>query len=123
MSRDYKLSIRDMRAAAARILAKTAGVTLDGLLADRDLQDIVQLNLIKLGEAAKLIPDDVRAAHPGIDWRRAAGMRDRLVHAYFGVKWELVLGTINADLPPLVGALDAMIAALDDHESPTDGRG
>ena len=117
MYRDYRLALRDMRDAAARILAKVADTRLEELQANRDLQDIVQLNLIKLGEAAKLIPESFRATHSEIDWRRAAGMRDRLVHAYFGVKWELVLQTVRSDLPPMLAALEALLGIEDNDKS------
>jgi uncharacterized protein with HEPN domain len=53
-------------------------------------QDAVIRNLEVIGEAAKKLPDDLRQKTPGFDWRRVAGLRDILIHAYFAVDIEIV---------------------------------
>jgi uncharacterized protein with HEPN domain len=61
-------------------------------MANETLQRAFVRSLEIIGEATKQIPEDFRRAHPGIDWRGMAGMRDRLIHGYFGVDVRCVVG-------------------------------
>jgi uncharacterized protein with HEPN domain len=54
-----------------------------------------------IGEAVKQIPESVRQEHPGIEWRAMAGMRDRLIHGYFGVDYEIVWDVVTNKVPGL----------------------
>ena len=61
------------------------GMTLDDFLADRKTRDAVIRNCEVIGEAIKHVPDDFRTTHPEVDWQGLAGLRDVLIHQYFGV--------------------------------------
>ncbi|MHC1623202.1 MAG: HepT-like ribonuclease domain-containing protein [Candidatus Methanospirareceae archaeon] len=54
-----------------------------------------------IGEAVKNIPEDVKKEYPEIPWREMAGMRDKLIHGYFGVNLKRVWKTVNEEIPPL----------------------
>lgn len=61
-----------------------------------------------IGEAVKLIPDEFRSKHPEIDWKAFAGLRDKLIHHYFGVDYALVWDVVVHELPDLKAKLLAI---------------
>ena len=65
--------------------------------------------MLRIGEAAKHIPDDFRTQHAEIEWRAMAGMRDRLIHGYFGVDYELVWDVAINKIPELRRQLDMLL--------------
>lgn len=54
-----------------------------------------------IGEAVKMVPDDFRSKHPEIDWKSFAGLRDTLIHHYFGVDYAIVWDVVANELPDL----------------------
>ncbi len=68
---------------------------------NRMLQDAVIRELEIIGEATKNLSKELRKAHPHIPWKQIAGMRDKLIHGYFGVDLEAVWNTVTKDLPIL----------------------
>lgn len=93
----------------------------------RDIRDFVRdkktvcaviRGLEVLGEAAGKIPAPVRAGFPEIPWTEMVGMRNRLIHEYFGVDLEIIWQTVCDDLPPLDAAVDRLVTALADSSVP-----
>jgi uncharacterized protein with HEPN domain len=74
------------------------------------VQDGVIRQLMVIGEAAKLLPADLRTMHADVPWSRMARMRDRLVHHYFGIDVEAVWLTVRDDLPVLRREVEAILA-------------
>jgi len=79
-------------------------------LVDDELRRAWVRSLEIIGEAAKQLPADFRDAHPNIDWRGMAGMRDRLIHGYFAVDYELVWEVATDKVPALRDAIAALIS-------------
>ena len=68
---------------------------------DRKTQDAVIRNLEIIGEAVKKLPEDMLSRHPEVPWKDVAGMRDQLIHHYFGVNLRLVWGVVANRLTEL----------------------
>ena len=83
----------------------------DLFAADELVTDAVLRNLELLGEAAKQIPDAVRDRHPAVPWRRIAGLRDVLAHAYFGLEDETIWQIVSSSVPALADQLNAVALA------------
>jgi uncharacterized protein with HEPN domain len=83
------------------LLKTSRALSLRVFLADETLQRAFVRSLEIIGEAVKNLPDDFKANHPELDWRRMAGTRDRLIHGYFSVDFELVWDIIQTKIPTL----------------------
>ena len=66
-----------------------------------------------LGEAASRISEDLRKQHPEIPWGQMIGLRNNLVHGYFGIKSDLVWAVVERDLPPLKSQLQCILSDLE----------
>lgn len=106
--KDDELYLRHILEAIARALAYVeAGY--DAFKADLKTQDAVIHNLQIIGEATKQISSETRAAHPEVPWKNMAGMRDRIVHDYFGVSLEIVWDVVENHLPPLRESIRGLV--------------
>jgi uncharacterized protein with HEPN domain len=93
--------LRHMLIEADYIVAQSPNLERDTFLADETLKRAFVRSIEIIGEATKHIGDDFRQQHPDIEWRAMAGMRDRLIHGYFGVDYELVWDVAINKIPPL----------------------
>jgi len=99
--RDADLLIEDMRLAIGRIERYTAGLNREAFLQDEKTIDAVVRNLEVLGEVARQMPSEFLSQHPEIPWLLIAGLRNRIVHDYFGLDLEIIWEIISHDIASL----------------------
>ena len=87
----------------------TEDVTMGSFLADETLKRAVTRSLSIIGEATKKIPDDIKYQWSSISWKEMAGMRDRLVHDYMGVNYNIVWDVAKNIIPQLTDQIQAVI--------------
>ncbi len=112
--RQWRLFVADIVDAVVAIDDYTAGLTREEFFGDRLRLDAVIKNLAVIGEAAGRVPADVAETSPQIPWAKMRGMRNVVVHEYFGIDHEVLWGTITDDLKPLVPLLTALLAQQND---------
>ena len=99
--RDSRLFIKDIIDAMDLIEEFVGDMALNELKKDEKTSSAVIRKLEIIGEAAKYLPDAVKLRHREIQWQSMAGMRDRLIHAYFGIDYKLVWDAIKTQIPIL----------------------
>lgn len=104
--RDAELLIEDMLVALQKIERYTSELDQGTFRQDEKTVDAVVRNLEVLGEAARQLPEDFVTQHPDVPWRQVAGLRNRIVHDYFGLDLEIIWQVIQHDLPQLKTRLE-----------------
>ena len=106
--RDARLLIEDLSIAIGRIEKYVAGLDCDHFLADEKTVDAVIRNLEIIGEASRQMPEDFKQSHQTIPWHQIAGLRNRIVHDYFGIDQELIWQIVSIEIPILKQFIDSL---------------
>jgi uncharacterized protein with HEPN domain len=107
--RDTLLLLDDMFQSAQKIKRYTKDLDFDSFLSDDKTMDAVARNFEIIGEAANRIDSDFRDENPEIEWKRIRGFRNRIVHDYFGIDYEIVWEIIETYLDELIDWLETVI--------------
>ncbi|MDJ0844500.1 HepT-like ribonuclease domain-containing protein [Crocosphaera sp.] len=109
MSRDLRLYLTDILSSIQKIQDYTAQMNYDDLIEDNKTFDAVVHNLQIIGEATKQIPDEIREKYPETEWRKIAGLRDIIAHAYFTVNHKIVWDIITTKIDPLYKTIEVIL--------------
>jgi uncharacterized protein with HEPN domain len=109
----------DILEAMRRARSYTADQSYEQFLEDMKTQDAVIRALEVLGEATKKLSPSLRESHPEIPWKSMAGVRDKLIHDYFGVNFDIVWEIVQDQLPALSEQIEAVLK--DDSKGDTQG--
>ncbi|MDF0667980.1 MAG: DUF86 domain-containing protein [Nitrospira sp.] len=101
MPRDSKVYLEDILEATRKITAYTGALSKAEFMEDEKTIDAVVRNLEVIGEAVKKLPEDLRAQHSAVEWKKIAGLRDILIHEYFGLDAEIVWDIVRNKVPAL----------------------
>ncbi len=101
MPRDSKVYLDDILEATRKITVYTSSLSKAEFLEDEKTLDAVVRNLEVIGEAVKKLPENLRAKHSAVEWKKIAGLRDILIHEYFGLDAEIVWDIVQNKVPAL----------------------
>jgi uncharacterized protein with HEPN domain len=111
--RDPGLFLQDISEACRKVQLLVAELDLQAFSLDWRTRDAVLHNLEVIGEAVKRVPEELKVSYPGIPWKRIAGFRDVLAHAYFSLNDSIVWDVAVHQTGPLREAVDQMLSQLD----------
>ena len=101
MSRNITLYVKDILQNMLEAEEFIEGMSYEQFISDKRTLNAVLRSIEVIGEAAKNIPDEIRAQYPDIPWKEMAGMRDKVIHFYFGVDKEVIWFVVKDRIPAI----------------------
>jgi uncharacterized protein with HEPN domain len=100
-NRPIKLLLSDILESIDRVPLYIEGLSFDAFSNDQKSIDAVVRNLEIIGEAANRLPDEFKDKHPEVEWHKVVGLRNRIIHDYFGIDIKIIWQIMHTDLPAL----------------------
>jgi len=101
--------LRHILSELAFLEKETHGLEFQAFMGDERLTRACARSLEVIGEAVKNLDAEFTKAHPAIEWKKLAGLRDKIIHQYFGVNWDIVWDVIQTKLPGLKAKLETLL--------------
>ena len=111
--REYRDYVQDILDSIADIDTFIGEMDIESFEKDRKTLNAVVRSIEVIGEAAKNIPVRLRNKYPDIPWKKMAGMRDKLIHEYFGIDNEILWMVAREEIPPLKSLLEKVLSDLE----------
>jgi uncharacterized protein with HEPN domain len=108
--RGAKLYLADIETALGKIEQYTNGLSFEQFASNGQVIDAVVRNFEIIGEAVRNIPKETTMAHSDIPWEKMIGMRNKVIHEYFGIDEEILWKTVKEDLPVFKGKIAKVVA-------------
>lgn len=109
MKKDPKIFLKHILESINIIEKHINGISKEKFSKNMLIQDAIIRRVEIIGEAAKNIPDDFKKKHKTIEWREIIGMRDKLIHDYFGININTVWKTAKEDVPVLKKQIEDLL--------------
>jgi len=107
--RDYRDYLQDILDSIKDIESFIENMDSEDFTKDKKTINAVIRSIEVIGEATKNIPKSIRDKYPSVPWKKMAGMRDRMIHEYFGVDIEILWKTVKEDIPSLKPLMEALL--------------
>ena len=117
MSRNWRLFLADIIEHGERVDRLVRDRDSDSFERDETLRQAILFSLLIIGEATKQLPQSLRDTEPTVNWRGAAGLRDIIVHQYFGLDTEILWDAASVHVPRLLDAARRLQTGLDQARS------
>jgi len=114
--RVYDDYVRDILDAIDEVIEFAKGLELEQLRGDRKTINAIIRSLEVAGEAAKNVPAALRKKYPDIPWKKMTGMRNKLIHEYFGIDIEILWKVVKEDLPAVRPSVEKMLIEMDGEQ-------
>jgi len=111
--RDYRDYLQDILDSITDIENFIRGMSFEDFKRDRKTINAVVRSIEVIGEATKKIPKTLKDKHREVPWKKMSGMRDKLIHEYFGVDVEILWKTAKDDIPPLKQLVQNILKSLE----------
>lgn len=118
MPREFKAYLVDIDDAIRKIEKYTKNLSYEKFVADELILDGVVRNLEIIGEAVKQLPEDIKNKKSEIEWKKIAGLRDILIHSYFGIDTVIIWDIVSNKIPELKHSVKEI--STDFNDSPND---
>jgi len=107
--RDY---LNDIKSECEYLMERTSDLTYDEFVSNEEFKRAFIRSLEIIGEATKHIPSNLRKKYPQINWKSVVGIRNKIIHEYFGIDYEVVWKTIKEKIPEFYKVIKEIIEEI-----------